>query len=125
MNTNINVQRIHIEQLILSCFLNQNRSLPLDELEFKDIKLPFELFKASRTTKMIAKAIYNLQVENKPIDDLTVLCYIEKHAQINKQEFLEISCRLWVSFDTMNNYLKELRLIDKEEEKERILRGLM
>lgn len=122
---NYNIQRLHIEQLILSCFINQNRTLPMDEMEFKDIKIPFELFRANRTTKMIAKAIYNLQEEDKPVDDVNVITYIQKHTTLNEQEFLEINCMTWVGFDTMNLYLKQLKDLDDEEKKNEILRVLV
>ncbi len=121
---NYSIQRLHIEQLILSCFINQNRALPMDEMDLKDIRIPFKLFKANRTTRMIAKAIYNLQEVNEPIDDLAVICYIQKHTVLNEQEFLEINCMTWVSFDTMNLYLKQLEKLDKDEEIEKKLRSM-
>lgn len=118
------IERKHIEELILTCFLNQHRTLEMDKLEYEAYKLPFELFKASRTIKMIAKAIYNLQSENIPIDDETVLCYIKKHAEINVDEFLQITCLCWMSFDSMCLYLNRLKNIEKEEEKMRVLEKL-
>lgn len=121
---NYNIQRLHIEQLILSCFINQNRALLMDEMELKDIRIPFELFKANKTTKMIAKAIYNLQEDDKPIDDVNVITYIQKFTNLNEQEFLDINCMTWVSFDTMNLYLKQLKELDEEENKNRILESL-
>ena len=121
---NYNIQRLHIEQLILSCFINQNRALPMDEMDLKDIRIPFKLFKANKTTKMIAKAIYNLQEDDKPIDDVNVITYIQKFTNLNEQEFLDINCMTWVSFDTMNLYLKQLKELDEEEKKNRILESL-
>jgi len=73
---NYNIQREHIEGLILSCFLNQHRTLEMDKMEFEAYKLPFELFKANNTHKMISKAIYNLQCEKLPVDDVNVHAYI-------------------------------------------------
>lgn len=122
---NYDVKRIHIEQTILSSFLNQDKTNEMDQMEFRDMKLPFELFKSSITSKLIAKAIYNLQEDNKPIDDLLVLSYITKHTSINSSEYLQFSCATWVTFDTMNLYLNQLREIDKEEELQNILKGIL
>jgi hypothetical protein len=118
---NHNIQRLHIEQLILVTYLNQNKAHILDEIELRDTKLPFELFKANKTIKMIAKAIYNLQNDNKPIDEDIVLNYIQQFTEVNTSEWIDINCKLWVSFDTMNIYLDYLKAIDKEEEKMRML----
>lgn len=121
MMNNHNIQRVHIENLILSCFINQNKALEMDEIEFNDMQVPFELFKANRTTKLTAKAIYNLKEDNRPIDDMNIICYIQKHTTLNEAEFLDISCCLWCSFDTMNLYLKQLKDLDKEESKLKML----
>lgn len=122
---NYRIERLHIEQLLLSCFLNQNKAHDMDRFEFESYKLPFELFKANKATKLISKAIYNFQLENKPIDEDLILCYIQKHTQINSNEWLDISCKLWVSFDTMITYLNMLKDIDKEENKMKVLEGLI
>lgn len=109
------IERLHIEQLILSCFINQLRTNELDQLEFREYRLPFELFKANRTNALCAKAILNLQEQDRPIDDLLILCYIEKHEPINETEWLELVSNLWSTFDTMILYLDQLRELDKEE----------
>lgn len=124
MRNSYDIERTHIEHYLLSMFLNQNRSLPMDEMEIRDTKIPFELFKASRLTKMIAKAIHNFQEEEKPVDDELILCYIQKHATINIQEWFEISCTAHGSFDSMKYYLNMLKQIDKDEELEKKLKGL-
>ena len=121
---NHNIQRIHIEQTILSTFLNQNRSLPLDEMELKDTNIPFEIFKASRLTKMTAKAIYNFKQEDKVIDEELIFCYITKHASVNSTEWLDIIGRVPVSFDTMITYLKMLKELDEEESKLKFLEDI-
>lgn len=119
---NYQIKRFHVEALILSCFLNQNRTLELDKLEFETYKLPFELFKASNTTKMIAKAIKLFQDENKPIDDILIQDFIEsKTDKLNVNEYLEIMSYCWCSFDTMISYLNVLKEINKEDEKRKLL----
>ena len=123
MNSNP-IQRKHIENLILSCYLNQLYAHDLDKMEFNEAKIPFELFKASRCNKMIAKAIHNLQEDNKPVDDLNVLTYIQKFTEISETDFMEVSSTLWCTFDTMNLYIKQLKEIDEEETKQKILEGL-
>ena len=119
------IQRKHIEDLILTCYLDQNLSNELDQIEFEDYKIPYELFKSTRTAKLIAKAIYNLQTENKPIDDLNVICYIKEHTTLNEMEFLEITSHYPVTFDTMKKYIKQLEELNEREEKEKILREII
>ena len=121
---NYNIKREHIEGLILSCFLNQHRTLELDKMEFEQYKLPFELFKANNTHRMIAKAIYNLQNENKVVDEVLVYDYITKRTKLNEDEYLQVHSYTWCSFDTMLSYLKMLEDLDKEEKKMELLRGL-
>lgn len=116
------VERLHIEQLILSCFLNQHRTNEIDQMEFREYKLPFELFKASRTTKMISKAIYNFQLENKAVDEVLILEYIKEKTNINELEVLEILSSTWCTYDTMITYIDMLKEIDKNEIKQEILR---
>lgn len=114
---NYQIERLHIEQYILSCFINQNRCNELDQLEYREFELPYNLFKANITNKLCAKAIYNIQKEQGPIDDQTILCYIEKHIEINQVEWLELVGNLWSTYDTMITYLNRLKKIDKEESK--------
>ena len=121
---NYNIQREHIEGLILSCFLNQHRTLELDKMEFEEYVLPFELFKANNTHKMISKAIYNLQQDNIPIDDINVHTYITKRAKLDEEEYLQTSCYTWCSFQTMLAYLKQLEDLDKEEKRIELIKGL-
>ncbi len=119
-----NIQRVHIEQLILSSFINQLRTNEIDQIEFQDMRIPFKLFKANKTHQLVAKAIFNLQEESKMIDDVNILAYIERFTTVNENEFLDASCCLWTTFDTMMGYLKMLEEIDREEEKHKILMGL-
>lgn len=107
--------RLHIEELILSCYLNQNRTNELDQMEFKDYKIPFELFKANKTNKLCAKAILNLQEENKPIDDVIVLEYVQSRTKIIESEWLNLLSKDWCTFDTFLQYVKMLKDIDNEE----------
>ena len=121
---NYNIQREHIEGLILSCFLNQHRTLELDKMEFEVYVLPFELFKANSTHKMISKAIYNLQQDNIPVDDINVHTYITKRAKLNEDEYLQVHSYTWCSFQTMVAYLKQLEDLDKEDKRIELIKGL-
>ena len=120
----LQIQRQHIEETILCAFLYQNISLPMDEIELKDTKIPFKLFKANRTIRMVAKAIHILQEEKTPIDEVNVMCYIEKHTTINSEEMLSLLKHSIVSYDSMTYYLNQLIEIDREEEKIKILQGV-
>ena len=90
-------------------------------MEFEVYVLTFELFKANNTHKMISKAIYNLQQDNIPVDDINVHTYITKRAKLNEDEYLQTSCYTWCSFQTMLAYLKQLEDLDKEENEKREL----
>jgi hypothetical protein len=93
-------------------------------MEFEAYKLPFELFKANNTHKMIAKAIYNLQNENKVVDEVLIHDYITSKTKLNEEEYLQVHTYTWCSFDTMLSYLKMLEDLDKEEKRMELLRGL-
>jgi len=124
MRNDYQVTRKNIEALILSCFLNQNRTLPLDEIEFKDYKLPYEIFKGNKTNKIIAKAIHNLQEKKQPINDEIILDYIQERMTINPNDYFEVSNYTWCTFDTAVDYIERLKVIDADEIKLSLLRGL-
>ena len=121
---NYTITRNHIEGLILSCFLNQHRTLELDKMEYEAYKLPYELFKANYTHKIVAKAIYNLQLEKRPVDENIVHNYLTKRVKFNEMEYLALHSYTWVSFETMLMYLRELENINREDEKIELLKGL-
>lgn len=120
---NYTIQRNHIEGLILSCLLNQHRTLDLDKIEFEAYKLPFKLFKANYTHRMVAKAIYNLQCEGIPIDDVIVHDYISKKTKLNEEEYLQLHCYTWCSYETMLAYVKMLKDLDEEESRLNLLKA--
>ena len=120
---NYTIQRTHIEGLVLSCFLNQHRTLDLDKIEFEAYKLPFELFKANYTHRMVAKAIYNLQCEGIPVDDVIVHDYISKKTKLNEEEYLQLHCYTWCSYETMLAYVKMLKDLDEEESRLNLLKA--
>lgn len=120
---NYTIQRNHIEGLILSCLLNQHRTLELDKLEFEEYKLPFELFKANYTHRMVAKAIYNLQCEGIPVDDVIIHDYISKKTKLNEEEYLQLHCYTWCSYETMLAYVKMLKDLDEEESRLNLLKA--
>lgn len=122
---NYQIQRLHIEQLILSTLINAHLSHPMDEMEFESYKVPFELFKANKTTKTVAKAIFVLRRDKKNVDDMNVLSFIKEHMAFNEHEYLEVSSYTWTTFDMMVKWVKQLEEIAEAEEKENILKGLM
>lgn len=120
---NYTIQRNHIEGLILSCLLNQHRTLEMDKMEFEAYKLPFKLFKANYTHRMVAKAIYNLQCEGIPVDDVIVHDYISKKTKLNEEEYLQLHCYTWCSYETMLAYVKMLKDLDEEESRLNLLKA--
>ena len=121
---NYEITRNHIEGLILSCFLNQHRTLELDKMEYEAYKLPFELFKANYTHRIVAKAVYNLQLEKRPVDENIVHDYLTKRVKFDEMEYLVLHSYTWVSFETMLMYLRELENINREDEKIELLKGM-
>lgn len=113
--TNFNVERHHVEGLILSCYLNVNKAFPLDRIEIEDYIIPFELFTANRTNKLVAKAIYNFQKEKMPIDEVLIYDYITSKTTLEDENFTYLATLLWVGFDTMLKYIEMLKEIDKNE----------
>ncbi|MCH7590840.1 response regulator [PVC group bacterium] len=83
----------------------------LDKMEYEDFKLPYNLFNANRTNKLIAKAIFNLQEENKPVSDLTVHYYITKIIQINQDEYINLVLRsIMNDFEMYKEELSNLKI---------------
>jgi hypothetical protein len=116
--------RLAIEEMILSSFLFQEFNNELDLMEYKDFKLAYDLFRANRTTKLVAKAIRNLQEEDQVVSDLTVLEYIEQRTKFDQDEMISLLSKNGVTFDTMVKYLNRLREMEKEHSKHNILKGL-
>ncbi len=116
--------RVEIEQVVLVSYLFQDIMSELDKMEYEDYKLPYELFKSTRTNKLIAKAIFNLQEQKKPVSDLTVHYYVTEKTSINESEYIDLISKLPVTFDTMKKYLTHLEEIDKDEKKSNLLKGM-
>lgn len=117
--------RQQIEELILNCFISQDKCNELDKMEYESFIIPYELFNTTRTHKQVAKAIFILQNKKEPISDITVLNFIESNDKFNSIELLGVISRLWCTFDTMNSYLKILKKIDEDENKMRKLESLI
>lgn len=117
--------RLEIEHIILASYLNQKMSNEFEQSLFENELMPYELFKASRTNKLCAKAIYVLQKDKKPICDITVLNFIENKTEVNQNEWINLMCKCDTSFNLMESYLQQLREIDEEDSKMDILKGLI
>lgn len=118
--------RYDIERLILSTYLNMDRTYFIDSVEIYDFKCPYELFKASYTTRLISKAIFNLQSDKKPLNDFVILDYLEKNkAKFSQTQFLEIITASWVTYETMIKYINMLKDLTKEEELKNKLEGIL
>ena len=118
--------RYDIERLILSTYLNMDRTYFIDSVDIYDFKCPYELFKSSYTTKLISKAIFNLQGEKKPLNDFMILDYLEKNkVKFCQSQFLEIITTSWVTYETMVKYINMLKEITKEEDLKNKLEGIL
>lgn len=118
--------RYSIEILILSTYLNMDRTFFTDSIEIYDFKCPYELFKASYTTRLISKAIFNLQSDKKPLNDFVILDYLEKNkVKFSQTQFLEIITASWVTYETMMKYINMLKDLTKEEELKNKLEGIL
>ena len=118
--------RYDIEKLILSTYLNMDRTFFTDSVDIYDLKCPHELFKASYTTKLIAKAIFNLQSDKQPLNDFMIISYLEdKKVKFDEKQFLEIVTATWCTYETMIKYIDILKSIEKEEDLKNKLEGIL
>ena len=104
----------------------KHRTYFIDSVDIYDFKCPYELFKASYTTKLISKAIFNLQGEKKPLNDFMILDYLEKNkVKFCQTQFLEIMTTSWVTYETMIKYINMLKEITKEEDLKNKVGGIL
>ncbi len=120
----MNNYRLEIEQLILSSILYQDLQNELDKCEFEDYIIPYEIFKATLTTKLIAKAIFRVQELKQPVSEITVLNFLDEKVKIDQIELINLLAKLNVTFETMLKYVKMLNDIDIEQTKLDILRDI-
>lgn len=120
----MNNYRLEIEQLILNTILQQDKSHDLDKIELDDYELDYTLFKANRTNRLVAKAIWVLHQNGTPVSDITVDNFISTREALNGLEFLDLTSKLWVSFETMLKYIKHLQNINFEEKQIEMLKAI-
>jgi len=116
--------RLEIEQLILNTFLQQDKASDMDKVEIEDYKIDYKLFKSNKTNKLVAKAISNLQANKEPISEIMVEQYISKRTRLDVLQYLELTSKLWVTFDTMLKYMDKLKEINYEDFKEETLKAI-
>lgn len=118
--------RYDIEKLILSTYLNMDRTFFTDSVDIYDLKCPYELFKASYTTKLISKAIFNLQSDKQPLNDFMIISYFEdKKVKFDEKQLLEIMTATWCTYETMLKYIDILKSINNEEDLKNKLEGII
>ena len=118
--------RYDIEKLILSTYLNMDRTFFTDSVDIYDLKCPYKLFKASYTTKLIAKAIFNLQSDKQPLNDFMIISYLEdKKVKFDEIQFEQIVTATWCTYETMIKYIDVLKSIEKEEDLKNKLEGII
>lgn len=118
--------RYDIEKLILSTYLNMDRTYFTDSVDIYDLKCPYKLFKASYTTKLISKAIFNLQSDKQPLNDFMIISYFEdKKVKFDEKQLLEIMTATWCTYETMLKYIDILKSISNEEDLKNKLEGII
>lgn len=86
----------------------------LDMMEYQDFKIPYEHFNSNTTTKLVSKAIFNLQGLNEAVTEENVFYYITRFTDIQNNDYIRLIARCGFSFDTMKKQLK--KLIETNEE---------
>jgi hypothetical protein len=104
--------RLPIEKAILATFLYRDLLSEKDYDLIFDYKIPYNLFKANRTHKLIAKAIFNLSNDDMPYDEITVLNFVSKQISINEVEWLDVLSANPITFHTMKGYVRQLEEIN-------------
>ena len=106
--------KLALEESILVSFLDQNNMNELDMMEYNDFKIPYEHFNSNTTTKLVSKAIFNLQGLNEAITEENVFYYISKFRNLENEDYIRLISKLGFSFETMKLQLKKLIEINEE-----------
>ena len=106
--------KLALEESILVSFLDQNNMNELDMMEYQDFKIPYEHFNSNTTTKLVSKAIFNLQGLNEAITEENVFYYISRFTDIQNNDYIRLIARCGFSFDTMKKQLNMLIKINEE-----------
>lgn len=114
MPIDLKAYKLALEESILVSFLDQNNMNELDMMEYQDFKIPYEHFNSNTTTKLVSKAIFNLQGLNEAITEENVFYYISRFTDIQTNNYIRLIARCGFSFDTMKKQLKKLIEINEE-----------
>lgn len=107
--------RYGLEKTILATYIYAD-IMDMEEFkEVRDTKCPINHFKANLTTKSVAKAIYNLQELDYPIDETIVKDYIEKRMPLDYDEYLKILTTTCVPLKAFKHYINLLIETDKND----------
>lgn len=106
--------KLALEESILVSFLDQNNMNELDMMEYQDFKIPYEHFDSNHTTKLVSKAIFNLQGLNEAITEENVFYYISRFTDIQNNDYIRLIARCGFGFDTMKKQLKKLIEINED-----------
>lgn len=107
--------RKDIERAMLSTFLYRDLMSDRDFDIIIDYTIPYKLFTANRTHKLIAKSIFNLQEQDMPFTELCVVDYVSKIEKINEAEWLEVMTTTPITLNTMFGYVKILERMEQED----------
>lgn len=106
--------KLALEESILVSFLDQNNMNEFDMMEYREFKLPYNHFDSNITTKLVSKAIFNLQGLNEAITEENIFYYISKFTDIQNDDYIRLIARVGFSFDTMKLQLNKLIEINEE-----------
>ncbi len=115
--------RLSIEYGILNTLLNYDKALDSDLNSFLDYQIDHEMFKANKTTMLVAKAIHNHLSNDIPYTEELIERYILKHTAMNMDEWIDLIARTWFTFRTMEQYVKVLKEIEDEARMRRLRNG--
>lgn len=109
--------KLALEESILISFLDINYMNELDVMEYEAFKIPYKHFDSNRVTKLISKAIFNLQELKRPFNDVDVEFYISSFTKFTSEDennYLSLLSKKGFNFDTMKKHLEKLIEINEE-----------
>lgn len=97
---------IAIERSLLSSYIYCD--LTSDFESISNHQIDFKIFTSNITIKSVAKAIYNFQKDDIPLDEDLICNYITKHMALDYDEYFKILKAKMLPYSIFLQYEKEL-----------------